>query len=107
MGVENHEKLKLYLRLPVKIVDEHQVKQLHPNIVAVHLPRQKSRRWCIVDFVSQDALLEAKKQLSKAKINGKKIVIKPYLGKSQQKNKEIVSEKSLEPLLALAKSTSQ
>lgn len=37
---QDTEPVKLYLRLPVKIVDENQVKNLHPAIVKVTLPRQ-------------------------------------------------------------------
>ena len=41
--------MKLYLRLPVKIADEQQVRDLHPGILRVSLPRQVSE----VDWVGR------------------------------------------------------
>lgn len=69
---------KLYIRLPVKITEELQVKELHKNIVEVSLARQKSARWCIARFESEDKLREALKDLKQKKINGKSIVAKIY-----------------------------
>ncbi|CAG9833997.1 unnamed protein product [Diabrotica balteata] len=80
MGIEDSEVNKLYIRLPVKRreVDEFIIRDLHPNIVEVHLPRQKSGNWCIVDFENTEKLNEALPILKKKKIENKFIKIKLY-----------------------------
>jgi hypothetical protein len=72
MGVADTDKVKLYLRLPVRIVDEQQVRDLHPGISSVTLPRQKSRRWCIVEVDAKAAV----KELKKVQVDGKKICVR-------------------------------
>ncbi|KAK9719383.1 RNA recognition motif [Popillia japonica] len=87
MGTESDPKLKLYIRLPVRIEEELQIKELHPDIVKVVLPRQKSRRWCVVQFPSVEILRKAKKEIKKKRINGRKIVVSPYRQGKQGKKK--------------------
>lgn len=104
MGIEGSEIQKLYIRLPVKIRDEVVIRDLHPNIIQVHLPRQKSRRWCVVDFENKEKLKKAIEDLKKLKINNKKIKVKAYKGEPANKNKKVSpsqadTTKSLENLL--------
>jgi len=103
MGTGAKKRNTLYLRLPVKIVDQNQILQLHPKISVVHLPRQKSRRWCTVDFTDKSELEEVRRALKNIQIEGKSIKVKP-LKYRQQKNKQIVnkSSKDLKELLPLA-----
>ncbi|CAH2008132.1 unnamed protein product [Acanthoscelides obtectus] len=84
--------------LPVKIEDEFVVRDLHPDIVQVKLPRQKSRRWCIVLFDSKEKCQAACACLKKKKINKKKIIVKPF-----KKGGGEDSVKSSKPLVKLLK----
>ncbi|KAL3271501.1 hypothetical protein HHI36_021983 [Cryptolaemus montrouzieri] len=96
-----NEKLKLYVRFPRKIEEELEVKNLCPDIVSVHLPRQKSARWCIVDFKTKENLEEGVKILKKCKIEGKPIIVKPVNNKekSLSVHKSTDSVKSVEHFL--------
>ncbi|KAJ8928910.1 hypothetical protein NQ314_018481 [Rhamnusium bicolor] len=91
MGVETSDKYKLYILLPVRIKDEFEIRELHPNIIEVHLPRQKSRRWCIIVFENKEKLQEALADLKKVRINNKSIKIRPY--KRGDKNSKVVKSK--------------
>ncbi|GJQ80684.1 hypothetical protein Trydic_g9267 [Trypoxylus dichotomus] len=89
MGTESDPKLRLYLRLPVRIDEELQIKELHPDINKVVLPRQKSRRWCVVQFPSVEILQKARKEIKRKKINGRKIIVSSYKqGKKKPKQKK-------------------
>ncbi|KAL1501615.1 hypothetical protein ABEB36_006912 [Hypothenemus hampei] len=92
---------RLYIRLPVKIVDQHQILELHPKISIVHLPRQKSRRWCTIEFNSKQDLEEVRDALKKLKINKKRIVVKPFrIPDKNTKTKTKYESEELERLLA-------
>ncbi|KYB27035.1 hypothetical protein TcasGA2_TC015166 [Tribolium castaneum] len=82
MGVSDENCLKLYLRLPVKIIDAQQVKNLHPLITKVVLPRQKSRRWCTVEVGSVSAI----KELKGVRIDGKKVYVKSLKKRKSEQN---------------------
>lgn len=56
----------------MRIEEELQIKNLHPKIESVQIPRQKRRNWCFVTF-SDPAALEHLRHL---KIEGKKVVVK-------------------------------
>ncbi|CAG9770333.1 unnamed protein product [Ceutorhynchus assimilis] len=90
MGTEAKDRNTLYLRLPIKITDQHQILELHPKISVVHLPRQKSRRWCTLDFATKADLEEVREALKKVKINGKSIVLKPLKLKIQKIEKRTI-----------------
>jgi hypothetical protein len=53
--------VKLYLRLPVRIVDEQQVRDLHPGISSVTLPRQVRvvvlSGWCRISVCAEISTL--------------------------------------------------
>ncbi|XP_063929735.1 uncharacterized protein LOC135142026 isoform X2 [Zophobas morio] len=89
MGVADGKSapVKLYLRLPVKIADEQQVRDLHPGILRVSLPRQKSRRWCIVEFDSTTAKAGVK-ELKAVKIDGKKVFVNVHRKKDKEEQQE-------------------
>ncbi|XP_045466087.1 uncharacterized protein LOC123674947 [Harmonia axyridis] len=85
------ETARLYVRFPVKINEELEVKNLCSYIEAVHLPRQKSARWCIVDFKSSEQRQEGIQILKQIKIKGKYLIVKSMnckskLQKSQKKS---------------------
>lgn len=104
MGAEGSSKEKLYIRLPVKIKDEFQIKELHPNIIQVNLPRQKSRRWCIIEFENKEKLQEAIAVLRKVKINNKPVKISPCKKGDNKKNKPKKKPvQSTKPLVKLLK----
>jgi len=84
--------LKVYVRLPVKIKEELQIKDLHPDIQTVQLPRQKSRRWCFIKFQNKETLETVVKYLKNLEIDGKKIVVKPF---KQRKPKDVKSPLSI------------
>ncbi|KAG5891114.1 hypothetical protein JTB14_028500 [Gonioctena quinquepunctata] len=105
MGIEAKNENKLYIRLPIKIKDEFVVRDLHPNILQVHLPRQKSRRWCLIEFESREKLQETVEALKKVKINNKSIKISKYT-KGKNINKKKQATDSIEPLLKLLKKSS-
>ncbi|CAG9862425.1 unnamed protein product, partial [Phyllotreta striolata] len=102
--IKSSEVNKLYIRLPINIKDEVFIKDLHPNIVKVQIPRQK-KRWCFAEFRSKEELLEAIEDLKKIKINNKSIHIKRWYKKSNRKDKpkptpsEGATTESLETLL--------
>ncbi|RZC39673.1 DbpA domain containing protein [Asbolus verrucosus] len=75
MGVADTKRTKLYLRLPERIVEEQQIKELHPAIARVALPRQKSRRWCTVE-VDSDEVKAVVKELKSVRVNGKRVFVK-------------------------------
>lgn len=120
---------KLYIRYPIKIEDEFAIRSLHPNIIAVHLPRQvrftyfklvlyssnhftfqqKSRRWCVVDFENKEKLEEARTALKKIKVEDKKIKFRPYqrVGvKNIKSEKTLSKESSTKSLVKLLKKDS-
>nr|CAH7756936.1 unnamed protein product [Callosobruchus chinensis] len=99
-SIGSDDEKKLYIRLPVRIEDEFVVKDLHPDIVQVQLPRQKSRRWCIISFESKEKCQAARNCLAKLKIDNKKIFIKPFKrGVKKDSVKEVKSSKPLVKLL--------
>lgn len=93
----------------MRIDEELQIKDLHPDIEKVVLPRQKSRRWCVVHFRSAEICERARIKIKKTKIDGKKIVVrsyrqgkrKPKQEKTPNNNKEVAYPIDNQALLAL------
>ncbi|KAJ8982203.1 hypothetical protein NQ317_013505 [Molorchus minor] len=104
MSVDASDKTKLYIRLPVKIKDEVQIRDLHPNIIEVRLPRQKSRRWCIVEFENEAKQKEAVAALRKVKIDEKSIKFRQYKKPTENiKKGTTAEERSSKSLIKLLK----
>ncbi|XP_059471105.1 uncharacterized protein LOC132194061 isoform X2 [Neocloeon triangulifer] len=65
---------RLYLRFPHKIPEYTIIKEMHPLITNVSLPRQKSARFCFLEFESESDAQRALKELQDYKTtNGKKL----------------------------------
>lgn len=82
-------KNQLYLRFPIKFnVDRDKaiadIHQIHQKIRKVRLPRQKSARFCLVDFDSKEDMVAAMECLKEHKINEKSLIVKK--ANSTQKN---------------------
>ncbi|KAJ8956347.1 hypothetical protein NQ318_015085 [Aromia moschata] len=104
MGVDDTDTSKLYIRLPAKIKEELEIRALHPDIVRVCLPRQKSRRWCIVEFDNEDKRQAAIVALKQLRIDNKPIQIRPFRKERARKRKESKETAvSTRPLLKLLK----
>ncbi|KAH1003176.1 hypothetical protein HUJ05_011116 [Dendroctonus ponderosae] len=96
MGAERQSANRLYLRFPVKIADEHQILSLHPKIALVRLPRQKSRRWCIIECASQTDLEEVRGCLKRLKVDGKSLKMRQFIGNPYEL--ELESDEDMEEL---------
>ncbi|CAB3367219.1 Hypothetical predicted protein [Cloeon dipterum] len=67
---------KLYLRFPHKLPESIVIKEMHPLIKNVVLPRQKSARFCFVEFESESDAQTAMKALKDFKTaNGKQLFL--------------------------------
>lgn len=75
--------IKLYVRMPKRIKDEHEIKLLHPAIQNVILPRQKSAKFCHITFEDLETCKSVKEKLKTMKINGKGIKVMKALPKPQ------------------------
>lgn len=53
------------------------VKKLHPKIVAVRFPRQKSAKYCLIDFATQKDLDDGEKHLKSIEYNGQSLNVRP------------------------------
>lgn len=105
MGVGDNESLKVYVRLPTKITEELQIKDLHPDIRIVQLPRQKSTRWCFIVFQDEEVLDRVVAFLKQLKIDGKRIVVKPFKRRQPRKKVKasLVAAEAVQPRSKLPK----
>ncbi|KAK6644614.1 hypothetical protein RUM43_000881 [Polyplax serrata] len=65
--MDEKKKNRLFVKMKKKIVNESQVKELHPDIKQVIFPRKKNSKWCWAVFVSEERAHEAFLKLAKNK----------------------------------------
>ncbi|XP_044740139.1 uncharacterized protein LOC123301460 [Chrysoperla carnea] len=69
------QKDTLFLKLPTTIEEELTIKNLHPDIEDVRIPRQKRARFCTIKFTDLEKCEKVKNDLSEKKVDGKRIIV--------------------------------